>query len=70
MVFVELLLLYSTLTGLPWSIYSTFFLEDRHGFNKQVGDDIVSDDVIISIFCLRRQCSLSRTRQRVLFSSY
>ena len=46
MVFVELLLLYSTLTGLPWSIYSTFFLEARHGFNKQVGDDIIPDDVI------------------------
>jgi STE24 endopeptidase len=46
MVFVELLLLYSTLTGLPWSIYSIFFLEARHGFNKQVGDDIIPDDVI------------------------
>ena len=36
MVFVEFLLLYSTLTNLPWGIYSTFVLEARHGFNKQV----------------------------------
>ncbi|CAI8045276.1 CAAX prenyl protease 1 homolog [Geodia barretti] len=43
MVFVELLLLYSTLTGLPWSIYSTFFLEDRHGFNKQTPVFFIKD---------------------------
>ena len=36
MVFIELALVYSTLTSLPWSIYSTFILEDRHGFNQQV----------------------------------
>jgi|LauGreDrversion2_2_1035103.scaffolds.fasta_scaffold100331_1 STE24 endopeptidase len=22
-------------TGLPWSLYSTFVIEQRHGFNKQ-----------------------------------
>ena len=27
---------YSTITGLPWSIYYTFVLEEKHGFNKQV----------------------------------
>ena len=27
--------LWSTLTGLPWSLYSTFVLEEKHGFNKQ-----------------------------------
>lgn len=36
MVFVELILVYSKLTELPWSIYSTFVVEARHGFNKQV----------------------------------
>lgn len=36
MVFVGLLLVYSKLTELPWSIYSTFVVEERHGFNKQV----------------------------------
>jgi STE24 endopeptidase len=43
MVFVELLLLYSTLTGLPWSIYSIFFLEARHGFNKQTPVFFIKD---------------------------
>lgn len=37
MVFVELVLVYSKLTELPWGIYSTFVVEARHGFNKQVG---------------------------------
>ena len=36
MVFLELLLMYYMLTGLPWSIYSTFVLEECHNFNKQV----------------------------------
>ena len=27
---------YSTVTSLPWSLYSTFVIEERHGFNKQV----------------------------------
>lgn len=36
MVYIELLVLYSTIIGLPWRIYLTFVLEERHGFNKQV----------------------------------
>lgn len=40
MVFIELVTVYSTITGLPWSIYSTFVLEDRHGFNQQVSKEI------------------------------
>ena len=35
LVYLQLLLVYSILTNLPWSIYSTFVLEERHGFNKQ-----------------------------------
>lgn len=26
---------WSLVTGLPWSLYSTFVIEARHGFNKQ-----------------------------------
>lgn len=34
--FVTYFMIYSTITGLPWSIYYTFVLEEKHGFNKQV----------------------------------
>ena len=30
---------YSTVTGLPWTVYYTFVLEERHGFNKQVNSE-------------------------------
>ena len=33
--FTLLATLWSTVTGLPWSLYSTFVLEEKHGFNKQ-----------------------------------
>ncbi|KAK3696104.1 hypothetical protein RRG08_061879 [Elysia crispata] len=33
--FLFVSMLYSTVTGLPWSLYSTFVLEEKHGFNKQ-----------------------------------
>jgi STE24 endopeptidase len=26
---------FSLVTSLPWSLYSTFVIEARHGFNKQ-----------------------------------
>lgn len=34
--FVFYFIIYSTITGLPWTIYFTFVLEEKHGFNKQV----------------------------------
>lgn len=34
--FILIFMLYSTITSLPWSLYETFVLEERHGFNKQV----------------------------------
>ena len=34
LVFTTLGQLFSTVTGLPWTLYSTFVLEERHGFNK------------------------------------
>ena len=30
-------------TGLPWSLYSTFVIEERHGFNKQTLGLFISD---------------------------
>ena len=33
--FTLLATVWSTVTGLPWSIYSTFVVEEKHGFNKQ-----------------------------------
>lgn len=33
--FLMVTLLFSTVTGLPWSLYLTFVIEERHGFNKQ-----------------------------------
>jgi len=35
MSFVLLTTVFSTFTGLPWSLYSIFVIEERHGFNKQ-----------------------------------
>lgn len=34
--FLMLATLFSALTGLPWSLYNTFVIEDKHGFNQQV----------------------------------
>ena len=36
MVFMVGSTIYSTITSLPWSLYSTFVIEEKHGFNKQV----------------------------------
>ncbi|KAI8752907.1 CAAX prenyl protease 1 [Biomphalaria glabrata] len=35
LVFLTLAMLYSNITSLPWSLYSTFVVEEKHGFNKQ-----------------------------------
>lgn len=35
-VFLWMMLIYSTLIELPWAVYVTFVLEEKHGFNKQV----------------------------------
>lgn len=35
LVFMLLAMLFSTITDLPWSLYSTFVIEEKHGFNKQ-----------------------------------
>uniref|UniRef100_A0A3B4EM44 CAAX prenyl protease n=1 Tax=Pygocentrus nattereri TaxID=42514 RepID=A0A3B4EM44_PYGNA len=35
LVFLMLATLFSALTGLPWSLYNTFVIEEKHGFNQQ-----------------------------------
>ena len=35
LIFVGLQFLLDTMIGIPWSLYSTFVLEEKHGFNKQ-----------------------------------
>lgn len=34
--FIFLTEVYSAITGFPWTVYFTFVLEEKHGFNKQV----------------------------------
>ena len=36
MVFTVILSTFSTVVDMPFTIYYTFWLEERHGFNKQV----------------------------------
>ena len=36
MVFTVILSTFSTLVDMPFTVYYTFWLEERHGFNKQV----------------------------------
>uniref|UniRef100_A0A8C6WF91 CAAX prenyl protease n=1 Tax=Neogobius melanostomus TaxID=47308 RepID=A0A8C6WF91_9GOBI len=35
LVFLTLATLFSAITGLPWSLYNTFVIEEKHGFNQQ-----------------------------------
>jgi STE24 endopeptidase len=39
--FMLTLNIFNTITSLPFSIYHTFVLEERHGFNKQVSEVVV-----------------------------
>ncbi|XP_071956270.1 CAAX prenyl protease 1 homolog [Antedon mediterranea] len=43
--FLLLASVYSTFTSLPWSVYSTFVIEERHGFNKQTPGFYAKDQV-------------------------
>jgi len=54
MVWVVLLSVFSNLMNLPWSLYSIFVLEERHGFNKTtvgtfLGDIVKSTLVTLAI---------------------
>lgn len=35
LIFLMLATLFSAFTGLPWSLYNTFIIEEKHGFNQQ-----------------------------------
>ncbi|XP_023328409.1 CAAX prenyl protease 1 homolog isoform X3 [Eurytemora carolleeae] len=43
--FSTYLSIFSLVTGLPFSIYSTFVIEEKHGFNKQTGGFYVKDQI-------------------------
>ncbi|XP_010624212.1 CAAX prenyl protease 1 homolog isoform X1 [Fukomys damarensis] len=43
LMFLLLATLFSALTGLPWSLYNTFVIEEKHGFNHQVLVTIYAD---------------------------
>ena len=44
-VFTFLSNVFSTIIGLPFSIYSTFVLEEKHGFNQQTAVFYIKDQV-------------------------
>jgi len=43
--FIVLSIIYSTITSQPWSLYSTFVIEERHGFNKQTLGFYIKDSI-------------------------
>uniref|UniRef100_A0A672P1U1 CAAX prenyl protease n=1 Tax=Sinocyclocheilus grahami TaxID=75366 RepID=A0A672P1U1_SINGR len=43
LVFLMLATLFSAFTGLPWSLYNTFVIEEKHGFNQQILVTIYAD---------------------------
>ncbi|KAJ8315597.1 hypothetical protein KUTeg_007747, partial [Tegillarca granosa] len=43
--FMLLAMVYSTITSFPWSVYSTFVLEEKHGFNKQTFGFFIKDTI-------------------------
>ncbi|KAI3367657.1 hypothetical protein L3Q82_026499 [Scortum barcoo] len=45
LVFLTLATLFSALTGLPWSLYNTFVIEEKHGFNQQTLGFFLKDAV-------------------------
>merc|ERR1719471_2129243 len=45
MVFVFYYNIFSLVIGIPFSVYSTFVLEERHGFNKQTVPFYVKDQI-------------------------
>ena len=45
MTFILLSNVMSTVIFMPFSVYSTFVLEEKHGFNKQTAGFFVKDQV-------------------------
>lgn len=51
--FVSLTTLIEAVLGLPWQIYDTFVIEEKHGFNKQVCANLaLTSRSIIYVICL------------------
>ncbi|CAF3437815.1 unnamed protein product [Rotaria sp. Silwood1] len=44
-VFLSIIMIYSTITGIPWSYYYHFVLEEKHGFNKQTIGFFIKDTI-------------------------
>ncbi|CAF0792174.1 unnamed protein product [Adineta ricciae] len=44
-VFVVIMMSYSTIAGIPWSYYYHFVLEEKHGFNKQTRSFFIKDTI-------------------------
>ncbi|XP_050393950.1 CAAX prenyl protease 1 homolog [Patella vulgata] len=53
-VFTLLATLFSVVTSLPWSLYSTFVIEEKHGFNKQTLGFFFKDQIkkIVVMQCI------------------
>lgn len=45
LMFTFLMSVFSTVTGLPFTIYSTFVVEEKHGFNKQTPGFFAKDQI-------------------------
>ncbi len=45
LMFVFILNVFNTVTNFPFSVYSTFVLEEKHGFNKQTPMFYIKDQV-------------------------
>ncbi|CAF1569278.1 unnamed protein product [Rotaria magnacalcarata] len=44
-VFVGIIMIYSTISNIPWSYYYHFVLEEKHGFNKQTVKFFIKDTI-------------------------
>lgn len=65
LVFLTLATLFSALTGLPWSLYNTFVIEEKHGFNQQVCWFYIPE---FDMYKLRESsCFLHRDVMKLLF---
>eukprot|EP00731_Ephydatia_muelleri_P000012 Em0001g12a len=54
--FMILLTLFSKVVDLPWSVYSTFYLEQKHGFNKQTPAFFIKDQIKMLILNTTLTC--------------
>ncbi|CAF0757507.1 unnamed protein product [Adineta steineri] len=44
-VFILIMMIYSTISSIPWSYYYHFILEEKHGFNKQTIGFFIKDNI-------------------------